>query len=79
MRYRYIWIPKEWRHADVINLLKPGKSETSSQNYRPISLPCTTYKLLEPIFLTQIELRNKYSKQDITQATGKISKEPQHC
>ena len=53
--YRHIRIPKQWRHANVISLLKPGKRETSSRSYHPISLLCTTYKLLERIVLTQIE------------------------
>ena len=53
--YRHIRIPKQWRHANVISLLKPGKPDTSPRSYRPISLLCTTYKLLERILLTQIE------------------------
>ena len=43
------------RHANVISLLKPDKPETSPQSYRPISLLCTTYKLLERTLLTRIE------------------------
>ena len=27
--YRHIRIPKQWRHANVISILKPGKPETS--------------------------------------------------
>ena len=53
--YRHIRIPKQWRHANVISILKPGKPETSPRSYRPISLLCTTYKLLERILLTRIE------------------------
>ena len=51
----HIRIPKQWRHADVVSLLKPGKPEISPRSYRPISLLCTTYKLLERILLTRIE------------------------
>ena len=53
--YRHIRIPKQWRHASVTSLLKPRKPETSPRSYRPISLLCTTYKLLERILLTRIE------------------------
>ena len=53
--YRHIQIPKQWRHTNVICLLKPGKPETSPRSYCPISLLCTTYKLLEQILLTRIE------------------------
>ena len=45
----------QWRHANVISLLKPGKPETSPRSYRPISLLCTTDKLCEGILLTRIE------------------------
>ena len=41
--------------ANVISFLKAGKPETSPRSYRPISLLCTTYKLLEQILLTRIE------------------------
>ena len=50
--YHHIQIPKQWRHANVISLLKPGKPEISPQSYCPISLLCTTLKLLERILLT---------------------------
>ena len=53
--YRHIRIPKQWRHANVISLFKPGKPETSPRSYRPIFLLCTTYKLLERILSTRIE------------------------
>ena len=52
---RHIRIPKQWRHANVISILKPGKPEASLRSYLPISLLCTTYKLLEQILLTRIE------------------------
>ena len=52
--YRHIRIPKQWHHANVISLLKPGKPETSPRSYGPISSLCTTYKLLEQILVTGI-------------------------
>ena len=47
-------IPKKWRRAKVVALLKPNKDPTSPKSYRPISLLCTTYKLYERLILNQI-------------------------
>ena len=52
--YSSTQIPKMWRRASVISLLKPGKLDTSPASYRPISLLCTTYKLVERLILTRI-------------------------
>ena len=52
--YSSTQIPKMWRRASVISLLKPGKPDTSPKSYRPISLLCTTYKLMERLILTRI-------------------------
>ena len=49
--YRHIRIPKQRCHANVVGLFKPGKPEISPRSYRPISLLCATYKLLERILL----------------------------
>ena len=38
-------IPKLWRQAKVVALLKPGKDPSVAKSYRPISLLCHTYKL----------------------------------
>lgn len=46
--------PQTWKHAKVIAILKPGKPATSPSSYRPISLLCCLYKLLEKIILTRI-------------------------
>ena len=47
-------IPKLWRKARVIALLKPGKDPASPKSYRPISLLCHTYKLFERLLLNRI-------------------------
>jgi len=47
-------IPKMWRRASVIALLKPGKLDTSPKSYRPISFLCTTFKLTERLILNRI-------------------------
>ena len=46
--------PQEWKHAKVIAILKPGKPATSPSSYRPISLLCCLYKLLEKVILTRV-------------------------
>ncbi|XP_076065308.1 uncharacterized protein LOC143039315 [Oratosquilla oratoria] len=48
-------IPKIWRKARVVALLKPGKDPSSPKSYRPISLLCTLYKLYERMILARIE------------------------
>ncbi|XP_071476748.1 uncharacterized protein [Diadema antillarum] len=47
-------IPKIWRRARVIALLKPGKDAAAAKSYRPISLLCHTYKLFERLILTRL-------------------------
>ena len=47
-------IPKIWRRAKVVALLKPNKDPESPKSYRPISLLCTLYKLYERLILTRI-------------------------
>ena len=46
--------PKEWKHAKVVAILKPGKPADDPSSYRPISLLCCLYKLLERILLTRL-------------------------
>jgi len=47
-------IPKCWRKARVVALLKPGKDPTEAKNYRPISLLCHLFKVLERMILKRI-------------------------
>ena len=47
-------LPKIWRRAKVVALLKPNKDPESPRSYRPISLLCTLYKLYERLILTRI-------------------------
>ena len=47
-------IPKLWRQAKVVALLKPGKDPSVAKNFRPISLLCYTYKLFERLILNRI-------------------------
>lgn len=46
--------PARLLHANVIAILKPGKPANDPCNYRPISLLCCFYKLLERIVLTRV-------------------------
>ena len=48
-------IPSMWRKSMVIALLKPGKDPKNLKSYRPISLLCTLYKLLEHMILTRLQ------------------------
>ena len=47
-------IPKLWRQAKVVELLKPGKDPSVAKIFRPISLLCHTYKLFERLILNRI-------------------------
>ena len=47
-------IPKLWRKSRVVTLLKPCKDQASPKSYRPISLPCHTYKLFERLVLNHV-------------------------
>ncbi|UYV73997.1 hypothetical protein LAZ67_11001769 [Cordylochernes scorpioides] len=47
-------IPSVWKQAKVLAILKPGKTSDDPNNYRPISLLCIPYKILERIILNRI-------------------------
>ena len=47
-------IPKVWRKAKTIAILKPGKNPQEPKNFRPIFLLCHTYKLLERMILNRL-------------------------
>ena len=46
--------PKVWRKVKTIAILKPGKNPQEPKNFRPISLLCHTYKLLERMILNRL-------------------------
>jgi len=45
------FIPKMWRRASVVAILKPGKASSSPESYCPISLLCPSFKLFERLIL----------------------------
>ena len=49
-------LPKIWRKARVIAILKPGKDPNVAKRYRPISLLCHLYKLFERLILNRLGL-----------------------
>lgn len=56
--YNQIWkesiLPKEWKSAIVIPIVKPGKDATQSNNYRPIALTSTMCKVMEKIIVRRM-------------------------
>ena len=48
-------IPKIWRRATIIALPKPNKPTDNSKNYRPISLLCVPFKVLERLLLARLD------------------------
>ena len=47
-------VPKIWRKAKLLAILKPGKDPAQPKSYRPISLLCHTYKLYERLILNRL-------------------------
>jgi hypothetical protein len=47
-------LPKIWKKAHVLALLKPGKKPDDPKSFRPISLLCHPYKLFERLILNRI-------------------------
>ena len=47
-------IPKRWRRAKIIAILKPGKSPEEAGSYRPISLLSVCFKLLERLIYNRL-------------------------
>jgi Reverse transcriptase (RNA-dependent DNA polymerase) len=48
-------IPKLFKQAKVITILKPGKDGSDASHFRPISLLSVVFKLLEQLILQRIE------------------------
>ena len=48
-------IPKIWRKAKVIGILKPNKPAEQPKSYRPISLLCIPFKLMDRLILNRIK------------------------
>ena len=44
---RQLKIPKVWRRALVVSIPRPSKPVEDPKSYRPISLLCVPYKILE--------------------------------
>ena len=51
---KHLKLPKIWRRAKVIALPKPNKPNDDPKGYRPISLLCVPYKLLERLILARL-------------------------
>lgn len=48
------YVPPQWKVAEIIMILKPGKSAEDPKSYRPISLLPITSKVLEILFLNRL-------------------------
>ena len=57
--YNKIWteseIPDDWHHAIILPLLKPNKSASSPESYRPISLTSTICKIMEKLITNRLQ------------------------
>ena len=52
---RRLKIPKIWRRVLVVAIPKPGKPVGGPKSYRPISLLCVPYKMLERLICARVE------------------------
>ncbi|KAJ4938228.1 hypothetical protein JOQ06_002853 [Pogonophryne albipinna] len=53
--YRRSKLPKTWRRTSVIALPKPNKPAEDPKSYRPISLLCVPFEILERMIHSRIE------------------------
>ena len=51
---RHIKIPKVWRRALVVAISQPKKPVEDPKSYRPISLLCVPYKILERLIHARV-------------------------
>ena len=52
---RLHYFPIEWKFAEIILILKPGKPPQETTSYRPISLLLVLSKLLERVILKRLQ------------------------
>ena len=52
---RHLKIPKVWRRALVVAIRKPKKPVEDPKSYRPISLVCVPYEILERFIHARVE------------------------
>ena len=57
------YFPKQWRHARVVFIPKPGKDPTLTDSYRPISLLSTIGKVLERLINEEITSNTQLCEQ----------------
>ena len=54
----FLWLnhtfPDQWRNAHTIPILKPGKTPTDTNSYRPISLTITLCKIMEKMIKVRL-------------------------
>jgi len=52
---RLLKIPKIWRRALIVAILKPEKPLGDPRSYRPISLLCVPFKILERLIYACVD------------------------
>ena len=79
--FNAIWrrsrLPKAWKHAIVIPILKSGKDPHRTSSYRPISLTSTLSKLMERLVTNR--LMWYLEKFNLLSNTVRFSKRQKHC
>ena len=57
-------VPSDWRQANVISVFKKGEKYLAS-NYRPVSLTCICYKVLEHSYICMFNMVKHLEIHDI--------------
>jgi hypothetical protein len=52
---RLCYFPAQWKYAQIIMISTPGKPQTETSSYRPISLLPVLSKIIERLILTKLE------------------------
>ena len=60
-------LPKEWKHAVIIPIVKPGKQADSPSSYRPIALTSVLCKIMERMITDRLvdKLENPLIRVDL--------------
>ena len=54
-------VPEDWKTANITPVFKKGKRSDAKLNYRPISLTCIAFKLMQHILTSHIMIHMAYN------------------
>ena len=72
-------LPRLWRQARVVALLKPGNDPSSPKSFRLISILCHLYKLYERLILNRVSGCLPSSNMSLYQSRRASARQILHC